>query len=107
MSSEPEKNQHYSPDTGFVKADIVISANGRDAGKRFIVIGTDAGYSLIADGKGRRYEKPKRKKNKHLKFEGKADDLISEKLAKGEKITNNEIRRFLAGYSAENAAKEI
>ena len=82
-------------------ADIVISINGRDAGKRFIVIGTDAEYSLIADGKGRRYEKPKRKKNKHLKFEDKAESLIAEKLNGGEKITNNEIRRYLAGYAAE------
>jgi len=84
-------------------ADIVISINGRDAGKRFIVIGTDAEYSLIADGKGRRYEKPKRKKNKHLKFEDKANDLIAEKLAEGEKITNNELRRFLAGYATEKS----
>ena len=82
-------------------ADIVISINGRDAGKRFIVIETDGEYSLIADGKGRRFEKPKRKKNKHLRYEAKADDLIKDKLTEGEKITNNEIRRFLAGYAAE------
>jgi len=82
-------------------SDIVISLNGRDAGKRFVVIGTDGEYSMIADGKGRRYEKPKRKKNKHLKFEDKADSQITEKLIGGGKITNNEIRRFLASYAAE------
>jgi len=82
-------------------ADIVISINGRDAGKRFLVIETEEGHSLIADGKGRRYEKPKRKKNKHLKFEDKADSSIAMKLAEGGKITNNEIRRFLAEYTAE------
>jgi len=82
-------------------ADIVISLNGRDAGKRFIVINTENEYSYIADGKGRRYEKPKRKKNKHLKFEDKANSLISNKLTKGEKITNNEIRRFLTSYATE------
>ena len=81
-------------------SDIVISLNGRDAGKRFIVINTEDEYSLIADGKGRRYEKPKRKKNKHLKFEEKANSLIAEKLIAGEKITNNEIRRYLAEYTA-------
>jgi len=83
-------------------ADIVISKNGRDAGKRFIVIETDNEYSMIADGKGRRLEKPKRKKTKHLEFEDKADDLIAEKLKKGEKVTNNEIRRYLAGFAAES-----
>ena len=82
-------------------ADIVISLNGRDTGKRFIVIGTDPVYSLIVDGKGRRYEKPKRKKNKHLKLESRTDSFISEKLERGEKITNNEIRRFLASYATE------
>jgi len=86
-------------------ADIVISVNGRDAGKRFIVIGTDAEYSQIADGKGRRYESPKRKKSKHLKLEGQADGLLAEKLDKGEKVTNNEIRRFLAGYAAKQCSE--
>lgn len=81
-------------------ADIVISLNGRDAGKRFIVIETQEEYSLIADGKGRRLEKPKKKKNKHLRFESKAGCIISEKLAKGEKITNNELRRMLAEYAS-------
>ena len=86
-------------------ADVVISLNGRDAGKRFIVIDTQDTYSLIADGKGRRYEKPKRKKSKHLKLESKSDSLITGKLTGGEKITNNEIRRFLAGYAAENCGE--
>ena len=88
------------PDT-FRIADIVESLNGRDVGKRFIVIGTDDEYSLIADGKGRRYEKPKKKKNKHLKYADKTDDNIKEKLLENEKITNSEIRRILAGYTAE------
>jgi len=87
------------------KADIVISVNGRDAGKRFIVIETDEEYSQIVDGKGRRTDKPKRKKNKHLRLENKAgsiktESLLTEKLIGGEKITNNEIRHFLAEYAA-------
>ena len=88
-------------------ADIVISKNGRDAGKRFIVVGLDDEYSLIADGKSRRYEKPKKKKNKHLEFADKADSQIAERLTEGGKITNNEIRRFLTGYAAEETAKEV
>jgi len=77
-------------------ADIVVSLNGRDTGKRFIIIGTQGEYSLIADGKGRRLEKPKRKKNKHLKFEGKASSGITAKLQGAEKITNSELRREIA-----------
>ena len=84
-------------------ADIVISINGRDAGKRFIITGMEDEYSLLADGKGRRYKKPKRKKNKHLKYEDKSSGLIAEKLTGGEKVTNNELRRALAAYAAEHA----
>jgi len=78
------------------KADVVIPLNGRDAGKRFVVIETEDEYSLLADGKGRRVEKPKRKKNKHIMLEDKADGPIAHKLIEGERVTNNEIRRTLA-----------
>ena len=84
------------------KADVVISLNGRDVGKRFLVVGKNDGYSLIADGKGRRLEKPKLKKNKHLKLEDKAGGLVADKLAGGQKVTNNEIRRVLAKYATDH-----
>ena len=82
-------------------ADVVISLNGRDGGKRFLVVGTENEYSLLADGRGRRVEKPKRKKNKHLKLEDKADGPIAVKLLEGEKVSNNEIRRALAKYAVD------
>ena len=87
------------------KADVVISLNGRDEGKRFLIVGIQDEYSLLADGKSRREEKPKRKKNKHIKLEGRADGPIAEKLIEGEKVTNNEIRRTLAKYAAERGEK--
>ena len=80
-------------------ADIVMSNNGRDIGKKLIVIETQEGYSLIADGKGRRCDKPKLKKNKHLTVIGKANGIVAEKLARGDKVTNNEVRRALAKYT--------
>ena len=82
------------------EADIVVSRNGRDEGKRFLVIRVDGEYSLLADGKGRRVEKPKRKKNKHLIREDRIDEKTSARLTAGEKMTNNEIRRALAAYAA-------
>jgi len=82
------------------KADVVISLNGRDGGKRFLVIETEDEYSFLADGKGRRVEKPKRKKNKHLKLEDRSGGQTAEKLRSGERVTNNEIRRALAVYDA-------
>ena len=86
-------------------ADVVFSLNGRDEGKLFIVIGTQDEYSLLADGKGRRVEKPKRKKNKHLRLENKVDGKIAEKLHGEERVTNNEIRRALAEYLAARGEK--
>jgi len=87
------------------KADVVIPLNGRDEGKRFIVIDTEDEFALLADGKGRRVEKPKRKKDKHIKTEDKLDGPIAEKLIGGERVTNNEIRRALAVYADERGEK--
>ncbi|MCL2408445.1 MAG: KOW domain-containing RNA-binding protein [Oscillospiraceae bacterium] len=84
-------------------ADIVISLNGRDGGKRFIVIGTEDEYVLLVDGKGRKIDKPKRKKIKHIKLEARAREMnsrLTEKLISGQKTTNNEIRRALAEFAA-------
>ena len=89
------------------KADIVLSRNGRDEGKRFLIVDIQENYLMLADGKGRRFEKPKRKKNKHVMLEGIADDRIAGKLKDGEKVTNNEIRRALAQYAADHGEKPL
>ena len=81
-------------------AHVVTSLNGRDKGKCFIVVGKEGEYSFLADGKGRRLEKPKRKKNNHIKSEGTIKNQIADKLTSGEKATNNEVRRALAEYAA-------
>ena len=81
-------------------ADVVISLNGRDKGKRFIVIGKEDSYSFLADGKGRKIDKPKRKKNKHIKPDGAIITQLKNKLETGEKVTNKELRRELAQYTA-------
>ena len=46
------------------KSDIVLSVAGRDRGKLFYVLETDGVYVLVANGKERRLEHPKRKKLK-------------------------------------------
>lgn len=76
-------------------SDIVISLNGRDAGKCFFVVSADSQYVYLADGRGRRVEAPKKKKRKHVRLVS-TDTVLAEKLRKGEKITNNELRRALS-----------
>jgi ribosomal protein L14E/L6E/L27E len=82
------------------KSDIVRALAGRDKCKLFFVIEREREYAYIADGKSRKLESPKRKKLKHLTLEQKSDSRVAEKLRSGEKITNSEIRRTLAGFAA-------
>ena len=80
--------------------DIVYSRAGRDQGRYFLVIGlVDEQYVLIADGKLRRLETPKRKKVKHLRAMPPQDLRICEKVRNGEKLTHSEIRREMASLS--------
>ena len=51
---------------------VAVATAGRDKGRRFAVIGTEGTeYVLLADGRLRKAEKPKRKKLKHVRFEPK------------------------------------
>ena len=79
----------------FCVGDVVMSINGRDKMGEFFVISIDDNYAWIADGKGRRLEKPKKKKIKHLQFVMRGECPVAEKLRSGEKATNNELRRSL------------
>lgn len=54
------------------KSDIVLSQQGRDKGRLLMVLDTDAEYLLLADGRRRRVERPKRKKIRHVSFVAKA-----------------------------------
>jgi ribosomal protein L14E/L6E/L27E len=51
--------------------EVVVSLAGRDKGGIFAVIGyAGEGFALIADGRHRKKEKPKKKKLKHLRVIG-------------------------------------
>ncbi len=56
---------------------------------------------LLADGKSRKVENPKRKKRRHVLFVSAEETRLSEKIKGNEKITNSELRRTLAGYREE------
>ena len=80
------------------KSDIVRSDAGRDRGKIFIVLAVEGEYLLLADGKGRRVEAPKRKKRRHVLFVAADESRLADKIKRSEKITNSELRRTLAAY---------
>ena len=83
------------------KSDIVRSDAGRDKGKLFAVLAVEGEYLLLADGKSRKVESPKRKKRRHVLFVASDESRLSEKIKSEEKITNSELRRTLAAYREE------
>ena len=81
------------------KSDMIVSLAGRDKGQFFFVVDTDGDFVLIADGKGRKLETPKRKKRKHIQKVLQADTRVAEKIRNGDKVLNSELRRELAVFS--------
>ena len=81
------------------KSDMIVSLAGRDKGQFFFVVDTDGDFVLIADGKGRKLETPKRKKRKHIQKVLQADTRVAEKSRNGDKVLNSELRRELAVFS--------
>ena len=73
--------------TDYIISDVVRSQAGRDADGLFYVIGTDGEFLLLADGKARKIESPKRKKNKHVQLVATSSSRTAEKIRSGIKIT--------------------
>ena len=77
-------------------SDVVVSTAGKDKDKLFFCVGTDGVYLLLADGKGRPLEKPKRKKLKHTKKVLRAETRVAAKILSGDNVLNSELRKDLA-----------
>ncbi|MBR4990674.1 MAG: KOW domain-containing RNA-binding protein [Oscillospiraceae bacterium] len=77
-------------------SDVVLATAGRDAGQWFYVIDADPVFLLLANGKDRTLEKPKRKKRKHVQKVLRSETRVAEKIRSGDKVLNGELRRDLA-----------
>ena len=88
-------------------SDVVISTAGREQGKLFYVVGTDPIYLLLANGKDRTLDKPKRKKRKHVQKVLRSETRVAEKLRLGDKVLNSELRRDLAFLSQEMQSSDL
>ncbi len=85
--------------------DIVYSKAGRDKEKPFVVLEVlSTEFVLIADGRLRRVEKPKKKKMKHLLKSGHASGYLQTKIAEGERVTNPDVKKVLAEFLEEHDA---
>ena len=79
-----------------VKANIVKSTAGRDKGELFFVLATEGDFLLLADGKLRPVERPKRKRRKHVVLRRADGGELSRRIRSNESITNSELRKALA-----------
>ena len=88
-------------------SDVVVSTQGRDQGQWFYVIAEDPVYLLLANGKDRALDRPKRKKRKHVQKVLRSETRVAEKLRQGDKVLNGELRRDLAFLAREMQANNL
>ncbi len=85
-------------------ADIVLSLTGRDKGLLMLVVAEEGDFLLLANGRGRRAESPKRKRRRHVSRQGRCDERTQRKLLENGRLTNSDIRKALALWTgAEDA----
>lgn len=89
---DPEKSE-------FQISDVVVSLRGHDRGKWFYVIGVQGDFLLLANGRDRTLDTPKRKRQKHVEKVLRSETRVAGKLLSGDKVLNGELRRDLAFLS--------
>ena len=89
-----------------VKASIVTSTAGRDKGLPFYVLDCQGDFLLLADGKGRPVERPKRKRRKHAALLRADGGVVSQRIRSNESITNSELRKAIAAIRGSDQDQE-
>lgn len=78
---------------------LASSKAGHDKGEIYIIIKEETEYVYLADGKYKTLENLKKKNKKHIQVIRKeSDDILREKLLRGQRIYNEEIRRAIGGF---------
>lgn len=90
---------------GLSAGDVVLSIAGHDAGRPFVVLAVEPPFARLADGDGRPYAKPKRKRLSHVRPVGRIDGA-EEALARVAAIRDGPareaaVRGLLAGFLEE------
>ena len=80
-------------------SDVVVSTAGRDQGELFYVVDEDPIYLMLANGKDRTLDKPKRKKRRHVQKVLRSETRVTAKILSGGKVLNGELRRDLAFHA--------
>jgi len=73
--------------------DVVISTAGHDMGEIFIVQETLGEYCFLIDGKNKPFEKPKKKKYKHIVKVGTVCEELAQKLNSKKTVLDADVRK--------------
>ncbi len=82
-------------------SDLVISTAGRDQGSLFYCVGREGRHVMLANGKNRTMETPKKKLLRHVQKVLRSDTTVAQKLRAGDKVLNSELRKDLAVFAEE------
>ena len=81
------------------KHKIVLSVAGHDKGRLFYVKDiTEDGFLLLADGKERKLDAPKRKRLRHVRGVGTSAHPAIQRLQRGEPVSDRDLRSALAAF---------
>ena len=71
---------------------LVISKNGRDKDKYFLVVKVEDDYVYLCDGDMRKVDNPKKKKQKHIQATKYFSEDMAKKIHENIKLTNRDIK---------------
>ena len=77
---------------------VVYSKRGHDQGDVQMIRAIEGVYLLLADGRRRKLEKPKRKKKKHVQPTFYVEKDVAAKLQTGEYLLDADIKKALKKY---------
>lgn len=83
---------------------LVKSLAGRDKGRHYLIIGFEGGRALVADGRSRPVNRPKKKNPKHLQPYKSVDREIKERVEENnlnDTVVRNSLHALLAACSSE------
>ncbi|MCI8506499.1 MAG: hypothetical protein HFI67_09975 [Lachnospiraceae bacterium] len=79
---------------------FAVPKAGHDRGKLYVIVGYEEGKFLLADGRLKTMETPRKKQRKHLDFL-KAEDDLKKLFSEGERsVRNEEIKRAIKLHAA-------
>lgn len=83
------------------RGDLVCSLAGHDKGQLFCVVDCQKDFLLLANGKQRKLNAPKRKGYKHVRPAGASDHPVFLRLRAGEPVGDRELQKALAAFRDE------